>query len=127
VLGAPRGLAALGAAIAALAAAGCGGGEPAAPGAGADALTVRHLNEDRLVRRDRLDCAGPDMTRCQEIAALLPTLRPAPDELCTEIYGGPQRIAVAGTLDGRPVDLLVTRRNGCEIERYDRLRRVLDG
>jgi hypothetical protein len=49
---------------------------------------------------------------------------PAPDRICTEIYGGPQEAAITGTLDGQPVDATVTRVNGCEIDDWDR---VLDG
>lgn len=56
---------------------------------------------------------------------LLPALAPAPDEVCTEIYGGPQRIAVTGTTGGAPVRVEVTRIDGCEIDRYDRLEAAL--
>jgi hypothetical protein len=53
------------------------------------------------------------------VAALLAP--PSGDEVCTQIYGGPDRALVRGTLAGRPVDLAFTRRNGCEIGRYDRI------
>ena len=52
-------------------------------------------------------------------------IRPLEDELCTQVYGGPWRIALEGRLEGRPVDLTVARRDGCEIPRYDRLAAVL--
>jgi hypothetical protein len=45
--------------------------------------------------------------------------------LCTQIFGGPQVITVHGVDRGRAVDATFTRRNGCEIARYDRLARVL--
>ena len=47
------------------------------------------------------------------------------DAICTQIYGGPQRIVVTGTVEGDPVTAEVTRANGCEIDRYDRLAEAL--
>ena len=113
------------AAVALLAlAAGCGGDADPSP-AGDDALTVRHLRDERPLRSIRLDCGGADGPICRRVAALLPELRPDPEEFCTQVYGGPWRIALGGRLDGRAVDLVVGRRDGCEIRRYDRLAEVL--
>jgi hypothetical protein len=42
-------------------------------------------------------------------------------EICTQIYGGPQMALVSGILDGRRVWARFQRRNGCEIERWNRL------
>ena len=61
------------------------------------------------------------------VVRLLPDLRPKPDEVCTQIYGGPERIAVRGTVDGTPVRVEVTRTDGCEIARYDLLDAALTG
>jgi len=44
---------------------------------------------------------------------------PDPDRVCTEIYGGPQQASLRGTLDGEPVDAVVTRTDGCEIADWD--------
>ena len=44
-----------------------------------------------------------------------------PNTACTEIYGGPQRARVVGTVAGRRVWATFTRVNGCEIARWDRL------
>jgi len=41
--------------------------------------------------------------------------------LCTQIYGGPQRARVVGTVDGRRVYATFTRTNGCEISRWQRI------
>jgi hypothetical protein len=50
-------------------------------------------------------------------------LAPLPaDSICTQIYGGPQKARVRGTLNGRPVDSRFSRVNGCEIHRWDQLR-----
>jgi len=43
------------------------------------------------------------------------------DQLCTEIYGGPQLATITGTLDGEPVATSVDRANGCGIDDWDRL------
>jgi hypothetical protein len=48
-----------------------------------------------------------------------------PDQPCTEIYGGPDVVAIQGTLDGEQIDTELTRANGCEIERFDRFGPVL--
>lgn len=45
---------------------------------------------------------------------------PVPDDaVCTEIYGGPQVARVTGTLAGRRVWVTFSRRNGCQISRWD--------
>jgi hypothetical protein len=44
-----------------------------------------------------------------------------PDTACTEIYGGPQRARIVGTLGGKRIWATVTRTNGCEIGRWTRL------
>jgi Subtilisin inhibitor-like len=40
------------------------------------------------------------------------------DAACTQIYGGPQKARVVGTLAGRQVWATFTRTNGCEIARW---------
>ena len=40
---------------------------------------------------------------------------------CTQIYGGPDQAIVEGTVDGESVTATLTRADGCEIERFDRL------
>ena len=41
--------------------------------------------------------------------------------VCTEIYGGPQRARVVGTVDGRRIFATFARSNGCEIDRWQRI------
>jgi Subtilisin inhibitor-like len=43
------------------------------------------------------------------------------DMVCTEIYGGPQKARVVGTVAGRRIWATFTRTNGCEIERWSRI------
>ena len=41
--------------------------------------------------------------------------------VCTEIYGGPQKARVVGTVADRRIWATFTRTNGCEIERWSRI------
>ena len=41
--------------------------------------------------------------------------------VCTEIYGGPQKARVVGTVDGRRIWATFSRTNGCEIDRWRRI------
>ena len=41
--------------------------------------------------------------------------------VCTEIYGGPQKARVVGMVNGERVWATFARRNGCEIDRWQRL------
>ncbi|MFD4791108.1 SSI family serine proteinase inhibitor [Streptomyces sp. NPDC058459] len=50
-----------------------------------------------------------------------------PDSLCTMIDGGPATAHVTGYWAGRPVKADFSRRNGCEIARWDRLVPFLPG
>jgi hypothetical protein len=43
------------------------------------------------------------------------------NSVCTEIYGGPQRARVVGTVKGRPIRATFSRTNGCEIARWQRI------
>jgi hypothetical protein len=49
----------------------------------------------------------------------------ATDQMCTQIYGGPQVATVKGTWQGKAVDATFTRKNGCEIQRWSDLGKVL--
>ena len=44
-----------------------------------------------------------------------------PNAICTEIYGGPQEARVTGRIGQARIWTTVTRTNGCEIERWQRL------
>ena len=117
---------ALALALAAIALTACGGGATAGTTAesGADRLVVREYDGEHLVRTIPLDCAvagGP----CERVIALLPRLVPAPGEVCTQIYGGPERRVIEGSAGGRDVSVEVTRTDGCQIARYDLLTEAL--
>lgn len=44
-----------------------------------------------------------------------------PDTVCTQIYGGPQRARVLGTVEGSRLRATFTRQDGCEISRWNAL------
>jgi hypothetical protein len=41
--------------------------------------------------------------------------------VCTEIYGGPQEARVVGSVAGKRIWATFTRRNGCEVDRWQRI------
>lgn len=46
---------------------------------------------------------------------------PDPDRICTMQYGGPDEARITGEIDGRPVDTVVNRTDGCAIGEWDTL------
>ena len=50
---------------------------------------------------------------------------PPADTACTMQYGGPQRAAVTGTVDGETVDAEFAATNGCQISRWEALSGLL--
>jgi Subtilisin inhibitor-like len=80
------------------------------------------------------DPAGGDHPNAQAACAALAAAKkqakdpfaPTPaDQMCTQIYGGPQVAAVKGTWQGKKVDATFSRKNGCEIQRWSDLGKVL--
>ncbi len=55
-------------------------------------------------------------------SALAPVKR---DQMCTQIFGGEQTATISGTWRGEPVTAMLSRANGCEIERWDSLKGLL--
>ena len=51
----------------------------------------------------------------------------AEDVVCTQQYGGDQTARVTGVLRGMPVDLALSRTDGCRIAQWDRLGALLPG
>ena len=95
------------------------------------ALTVAYWAEGtssaKTVWTLRCDPAGGTLKRparaCRHLAEggrqlFAPVKR---GEICTQIYGGPEVAIVSGMLDGRRVWARFQRRNGCEIDRWNRL------
>lgn len=97
-------------------------------------LTITVHDGQGGVRTWTLHCNPPGGTHpspgaaCQALARSAAALQPVPgDQVCAQIYGGPQTAEITGTWDGKPVHSRLSRINGCEIERWNRLRAVLDG
>lgn len=59
------------------------------------------------------ECAAIERVDAEELA---PT---PPDVACTQIFGGPQEATIEGTLRGEELDIQLSRRNGCEISRWE--------
>jgi hypothetical protein len=118
----------------ALAIAACGDGEDDGASANtSDAATDLQLTLDpdgeggEGALEAKLTCPGDEAAACDAVAALPadPAAPVPPQTACTELYGGPDTLAITGTLDGEPVDATFTRANGCEIERFDRFAKLL--
>jgi Subtilisin inhibitor-like len=64
---------------------------------------------------------------CRELGRLgWRAFRAVPTDMaCTELYGGPQRAIVSGRIDGRRVWAKLTRVDGCQIARWDRVPSLL--
>jgi hypothetical protein len=43
------------------------------------------------------------------------------DSTCTTVFGGPQQGTITGTYEGKDVDATFSRKNGCEIDRWEKL------
>ncbi len=46
---------------------------------------------------------------------------PSPEQVCTQVYGGPQTALLSGSLEGQSVNTVVTRDDGCGIGDWDNL------
>jgi hypothetical protein len=124
--------------VLALLVAGCGGddgdeGPPSAPKRAADlVVTVRPTGPNGPARTRRVRCErlGPRAgdAACRRLAGLTAEqLAPVPaGTACTQIYGGPATARVRGELRGQQVDARFALSDGCQIERWDRNRVLLD-
>ena len=120
-----------------------GGGDAAAPttpsaGNGAAGGTGQ-ADDDLQVRSDRGDGTEPSRwtlscrepvegshpdaeAACAHLRTLEDPFAPLPsDVVCTEQYGGPQTAHVLGRWNGQPVDLELSRTDGCHIAQWDAL------
>ncbi|TFV90821.1 hypothetical protein E4P40_06900 [Blastococcus sp. CT_GayMR20] len=126
----------------------CAGSSPGADGAGGDGSGTSdpaagggtsQAENDLVVEYDAgdgssleswsLTCAGtvsgshPDAeAACAHLAGLDDPFASLPaDVVCTEQYGGPQSAHVAGLWGGDPVDVELSRVDGCRISQWDAL------
>jgi len=84
-------------------------------------VTVWPHGLDGPSTRHRVVCPGA--SACAQLQRVgRGAFAPVPsDAMCTEIYGGPRRALVAGSLAGRRVWARFNRSDGCQIERWSRL------
>ena len=81
-----------------------------------------------LAKETRLRCSSPrESTACAEASALAPSdVEPVdPATACTQLFGGPETARLRGRVRGRAVDARFSRSNGCEIERWDNVAKLL--
>jgi hypothetical protein len=85
-------------------------------------VTVWPQGRDGPARVSTLHCPS-SATSCRKLGALPgnPFAPTPPATVCTQIYGGPREALVTGTVRGRRIWARFSRRNGCEIARWDRM------
>jgi len=109
----------------------------AAPTGAADGELVVELvpEQGAAVQVHRLSCGGQPAGDLPDPAAACAQLAGRPDPfaelaagtMCTQQFGGPQTAHVTGTWAGEPVDLRLSRTDGCRIAQWDRLGALLPG
>ena len=91
-------------------------------------LTVHYANGPHAERVAHLRCRGdsaradgflrtsarPACRRARKIATFLAS-QPSSKRVCTQIYGGPQRARVTGTIGTRHIDRRFKRTDGCQV------------
>jgi hypothetical protein len=105
--------------------AGCGGDDEQ-PAANAPADTTRLIVEVSRAAPDpvriELRCGGANPCDRAQLDDLAAVAEPDdPTRACTMQYGGPERAHMTGVLEGRAVDVSVTRSDGCGIADYEAL------
>jgi hypothetical protein len=133
---------------AALLLAGCGDESSADPGAGptggaGDPATggISQADDDLQIGIDlgdgsapqtwTLTCVGVGVVEgshpqaqaaCDHLAGLQNPFAPIPDDvMCTQQYGGPETARIIGRWNGEPVELELSRVDGCRIEQWNAL------
>jgi hypothetical protein len=126
--------------------AGAGTGSPTSgSGDAAAGGGIEQADNDLQVELDRgdgtepetwtLTCVGvvegshPDAeAACEHLKAMDDPFAPLPaDVICTEQFGGPQTAHVLGRWNGEPVDVELSRTDGCHISQWDGLGPLLPG
>lgn len=136
-----RMLAVIVAAVVALAAVGCGGADDGvAVSTNTDPATATALEitlwpagrDGAELRLGTLACDPPrgnardPEAACDYLADGVPVLwQDRGEQVCTEIYGGPEEARIVGTVRGETVEVELNRINGCAIEIWDRSIAVL--
>jgi Subtilisin inhibitor-like len=122
--------------------AGAGGGSAAPTSDSADPAAgggIGQADNDLQVELDRGDGAEPESwtltcvgfvegshpdaeAACQHLTAMDDPFAPLPSDIvCTEQFGGPETARILGRWSGEPVDLELSRTDGCRISQWDAL------
>jgi hypothetical protein len=126
----------------ALAVAGCGDQRPVAVRGGGPATSLRVEVRPRpgvTARQATLTCDGSpaatgfiadsraacELVTGDEQARARLVAGPPANRMCTQLYGGPQQAKVSGRIDGRPVDVTLTRVDGCGVADWTLLQPLL--
>jgi hypothetical protein len=110
--------------IAAAALTGCGADDeqPASAPESSTRLTITVTEAAPDPIRIELRCGGDDPCDPAQLRKLERITKPDdPTQACTLVYGGPETARVIGTLEGEPVDVTITRSDGCGIADYEAL------
>jgi hypothetical protein len=84
-------------------------------GISADVTVTFRLAADGDRGRVRVACPEDRSRACRLLQRHADLLRPNPQRQCTTEYGGPERARVRGVVDGRKVDVVIARDDGCGI------------
>jgi hypothetical protein len=118
----------------ALLASACGSDGPSPASSGnsdlADLVITIDRDGDKATPPEKLTltCKAPtDSNACGEAAGVSAAdLAPTPDDTaCTQVYAGPERATIKGTIRGDAVDASFSRQDGCEVERWARVEPLL--
>ena len=101
--------------------------------AGTDLRVVVDRGDGTEPETYTLACDGEDGSThpdpeaaCAHLGSLDEPFAPLPaDVVCTEQYGGPETASIVGRWDGGPVDVELSRTDGCRIAQWDALGPVL--
>jgi hypothetical protein len=120
-----------------IAAVGCGASQGTAGSTAETELTITFWPDGRDAGGStkwtlRCSPAGGTLPRaattCARLLAMTKPFAPArKDQVCTDIFGGPQQAAIAGRFKGVRVWTQLGLRNGCQISRAKRLAFLVPG
>jgi hypothetical protein len=87
---------------------------------------------DKITRTLRCAPVGGSLPHaaaaCAKLARMTRPFAPTPkNQVCTEIYGGPQEALITGRLRGYSVRATFSRRDGCELGRWNRVAFLFPG
>ncbi|WP_346623342.1 SSI family serine proteinase inhibitor [Blastococcus montanus] len=119
------------------------GGSPTTPADGGAGSGVARAENDLRIEVDLGDGSPPQTwtltcdgsaegshpqaeAACEHLRGMSEPFAPVPeDAVCTQQYGGPQTARITGQWAAEPVDLELSRENGCTIAQWDSLGPVL--